>query len=58
LCMNARKSMGCSGCSPLKGHPSTESRWPACHVSETKTGFTLPKSVRIPRKSRFITASH
>ena len=24
---------------PLKGHPSTESRWPACHVSETKTGF-------------------
>ena len=22
-----------------KGHPSTESQWPACHVSETKTGF-------------------
>ncbi len=21
---------------PIKGHPSTESRWPACHVSETK----------------------
>ncbi|EIF0730827.1 terminase small subunit [Escherichia coli] len=42
----------------IKGHPSTESRWPACHVSETKTGFTLPKLVRIPRKSRFITASH
>ncbi|MFP1452927.1 terminase gpA endonuclease subunit [Escherichia coli] len=28
------------------------------HVSETKTGFTLPKSVRIPRKSRFITTWH
>ncbi|MDW3163058.1 hypothetical protein R8B00_26135, partial [Escherichia coli] len=37
----------------IKGHPSTESRWPACHVSETKTGFTLPKSVRI-RSQRWI----
>ncbi|WP_250394549.1 hypothetical protein [Escherichia coli] len=26
---------------PIKGHPSTESQWPACHVSETKTGFTF-----------------